>query len=233
MKNDIEGPGGLKAFAKELVNRYFLGADAARFSVVSFAENATTRVPWSYDAAVINAGIDQISADGPTSISDGFEAAQQLFTDGGRAGATKIVLLLSDGEQTVDAAPGKTPTQTAIDAAALVKEMGVTVFAWGFGDDVSEGTLQQIATDPSKAIYEQDLAQLCDYLDELEAAICNESPPLSPPPPSPPPPLSPCGDIDPTFCQNELPTNLDVGRKCITRVTLYLLACLPIGHLPT
>ena len=108
MKNDIEGPGGLKAFAKELVNRYFLGADAARFSVVSFAENATTRVPWSYDAAVINAGIDQISADGPTSISDGFEAAQQLFTDGGRAGATKIVLLLSDGEQMVRAP--STPT---------------------------------------------------------------------------------------------------------------------------
>ena len=33
----IEGPGGLKAFAKQLVNMYFLGEDAARFSVVSFA----------------------------------------------------------------------------------------------------------------------------------------------------------------------------------------------------
>jgi len=214
MKNNIEGPDGLKAFAKELVKRYFLSADAARFSVVSFAENATTRVPWSYDADVLNAGIDQISADGPTSISDGFEAAQQLFADGGRAGATKIVLLLSDGEQTVDAAPDKTPTQTAINAAALVKGMGVTVFAWGFGDDVSEGTLQQIATDPSKAIHEVDLAQLCDYLDELEAAICNVSPPLSPPPPSPPPPSPPCGDADPTFCQNELPTSLDKANKC-------------------
>ena len=171
MKDDIEGPGGLKAFAKELVHMFSLGADAARFSVVSFAEDATTRVPWSVDAAVLNAGIDQISADGETSISDGFEAARQLFAEGGRAGATKIVLLLSDGEQTVDAAPNRTLAQTAIDAAALVKDLPATVFAWGFGDKVSLATLQQIATDPSKAILEQELADLCEYLDEIEEAI--------------------------------------------------------------
>ena len=81
------------------MNEYFLGEDAARFSVVSFATDATTRVPWSYNAAVINAGIDDMTADGKTSISDGFEAARQLFADGGRSGATKIMLLLSDGEQ--------------------------------------------------------------------------------------------------------------------------------------
>ena len=113
----MEGPNGLKAFAKKLVNEYFLGEEAARFAVVSFADNATTRVPWSYDQLVINAAIDKMVADGPTSISNGFERAQQLFADDGRVGASKIVLLLSDGEQTIDAAPGTSPTQTAIDAA--------------------------------------------------------------------------------------------------------------------
>ena len=98
---------------------------------MSFAANATTRVPWSYNAADINAGIDGMSADGKTSISDGFKAAQQLFADDGRVGATKVVLLVSDGEQTVDAAPGKTLLETAVDAAALVKGDGATVFAWG------------------------------------------------------------------------------------------------------
>ena len=122
------------------MNKYFLGEDAARFSVVSFADNARTRVPWSYNAAVINAGIDQMSASGKTSISDGFEAAGQLFADDSRVNATKIVLLLSDGEQTVDAATGKTAMQTAIDAAALIKEEGVTVFAWGFGEKVALAT---------------------------------------------------------------------------------------------
>merc|ERR1719149_574051 len=150
MKSFMEGDGGLKAFAKKLVSDYFLGVDAVRFSVVSFATNATTRVPWSYDAAEINGGIDSMTAGGPTSISDGFEAAGQLFVSG-RESATKIVLLLSDGGQTVDAAPGKTLLETAVNAAALVKRSDVIVFAWGFGNKLNPATLEQIATDSSKA----------------------------------------------------------------------------------
>ena len=169
------------------MSKYFLGKDAARFSVVSFANNARTRVPWSYNAAVINAGIDAMKAQGKTSISDGFEAAGLLFNDS-RPGAAKVLLLFSDGGQTVDAAPGKTATETAIDAAALLKGNGVTVFAWGFGKKVSNITLMQIATDSSKAQLVQNLNELESYLEGLEATICNESPPLSPPQPSPSPP---------------------------------------------
>eukprot|EP00964_Phaeocystis_antarctica_P092463 scaffold59475_cov68-Phaeocystis_antarctica.AAC.1 len=178
------------------VNEYFLGDDAARFSVVSFATDATTRVSWSYNTAVINAGIDQMTAKGQTSISDGFEAARQLFAGGGRKDATKIMLFISDGDQTVDAATGKTLLQTSVDAAALVKGDGVTVFAWGFGTGVKESTLQSIATDPSNAFLANDLAALTSHLVELAADICNESPPSlppSPPPLSPPtPPAPPC-----------------------------------------
>jgi len=173
----MEGPNGLKAFAKLLVNQYSLGVDAARFSVVSFAATATTRVPWSYNATAINAGIDQMSADGKTSISDGLEAAGQLFADDGRVGATKIVLLVSDGEQSEQfAAPGKTPLQTVIDAAELVKGRGVTVFAWGFGKKVSLATLQQIASDNSKAILANVILELMSYLSQFEADVCNGSP---------------------------------------------------------
>ena len=34
-------------------------------------------------------------------------------------------------EQTIDAAPGKTLNETAVDAAALAKAEGITLFAWG------------------------------------------------------------------------------------------------------
>ena len=161
---------------------YFLGEDAARFSVVSLARDAMTRVPWSYNEIEINTGIDQMTAGGSTSISDGIARARKLFADDGRADATKIILLLSDGEQY--------PAQTAIDAAALAKADGIKVFAWGFGG-VSLGTLQQIATDPSKTFLANDLAGLSAHLAVLQAVLCNESPPMlppSPPPPSPPPP---------------------------------------------
>ena len=181
-EGSMEGPDGLKALAKQLVNQYSLGMDAARFSVVSFAETATTRVPWSYNATAINAGIDQMSADGKTSISNGFEGAGQLFADDDRVGATKIVLLISDGEQSDEfAAPGKTPSETAIDAAGLVKGSGVTVFAWGIGK-VSLETLKKIASDPSKAILANFMYELMSHLGQLQAGVCNGSPPVYPMP---------------------------------------------------
>jgi len=61
------------------------------------------------------------------------------------------------------AATDKTLLQTAVDAAARVKGDGVTVFAWGFGENVRLGTLQQIATDPSKAILAKDGAELTSH----------------------------------------------------------------------
>ena len=182
----MEGPNGLKAFAKRLVSQYSLGPENARFSVVSFASIATTRVGWSYDASEIDVAIDQMNANGKTSISGGFEAAGLLFADA-RLGATKVVLLISDGEQSKEfAADGKTPLETVFDAATLVKESGVTVFASGFGKKVALTTLKTIATDPSKAILVKSISELNSYLDQLQAAICTESPP--PLPPAPPPP---------------------------------------------
>ena len=175
----LDGDKGSKAFAKKLVSMFLpLGINDARFSVVSFAADAMTRVGWSYDESEINHGIDDMTAEDETgtSISDGFEAVRQLFeieaTDG-RENAIKIVLLLSDGEQSLDAAPDKTLLETAVDAAKLVKGDGVTVFAWGFGKRLSLRTLEHIATDPSEAILEQDVAALTSYLGLLETAVCN------------------------------------------------------------
>ena len=186
MKNHMEGPNGSKAFARQLVSQYALGGNNARFSVVSFAENATTRVAWSSEESEINAGIDEMMANGETSISDGFRAAGQLFNDS-REGATKVLLLLTDGRQTVDAAPGKSLLHTAIEAAAHVKGSGVTVFAWGFGTRLSLATLEHIATDPAKAILAQDVLELASYLELLQivsicnTVVCHCSPPSPPP----------------------------------------------------
>ena len=166
-----------------LVGHYALGVDAVRFAVVSFATDATTRVGWSYNATEIHAGIDQMSADGKTSISDGINAAGQLLNTSGRKQVAKVMLIVSDGEQTIDAAPGKTPQQTAVDAAVAVKKIsavkktGVRVFSWGFGTNVSLATLQQMATYNSKpwAILAKDVADLKSSLALLEAALCHVS----------------------------------------------------------
>ena len=191
----LDGPKGSKAFAHKLVSMFRpLGVNASRFSVVSFAANATRRVGWSYNESEINDGIDDMTADGLTSISDGFEAVRHLFDgidDGDtRENAIKVVLLLSDGEQTVDKATNRTLMQTAIDAAELVKDQGATVFAWGFGQNISNTTLIDISTD-GRAILARNVSELMLYLDGLKADICGDSQPMvgAPcPPPSPPPP---------------------------------------------
>jgi len=179
----MEGPEGAKNFTKSLVNKYFPGKNPTRFSVVSFASVATTRVQWSNNPTVINASIDQMEANGKTNIAGGFDAVRKLFADdvfeGDGSSRPKIVLLLLDGEQSdkVYSDDGKTAWQTAVDAAARVKGDGVTVFAWGFGEKVSNSTLQQIATDKSKATLANDISELSSHLIRLEAAVCNRSRP--------------------------------------------------------
>ena len=122
------------------MSHYTLGEDAARFGVVSFNHMATLRVNFSHNAAEIDAGIDEMTASGSTSISSGFLMTRQLFADHARVNATKIVLLLSDGQD-----------GGAVAAAALVKGDNVTVFAWGFGG-ANLVQLEQLASDPSKAV---------------------------------------------------------------------------------
>ena len=59
------------------------------------------------------------------------------------------------------------------------------MFAWGFKADVNTGleaTLKQIATDSSKAILVQTVAELTGYLGKIKAAVCNKSPPFMPGP---------------------------------------------------
>jgi hypothetical protein len=161
------------------VSHYTLGDDAARFGVVSFNDLATLRVNLTHNAAEIDAGIDEMTASGLTSISSGFLMTRQLFADHARVNATKIALLLSDGQD-----------GGAVAAAALVKGDHVTVFAWGFGG-AHMAELQQLASDPSKAVLGTNLFDLTSYLAPLQAAVCALPPPSLPPSPPPPPPPSP------------------------------------------
>ena len=180
-----------KALAKKMVDQFYMNSTGltARFSVVSFNETATMRVTWSMDDGEINAAIDAISPDGKTSISAGLNLAQELV-EGGRDTATKVVLLLSDGEQD-DHLGG---SAAAIAAAQNLSTVTDKVFAWGFGDKVDSDTLEAIAGDDSRVRYTQDVAELFEFLTSLAADVCIDPqslPPQPPPPPPSPPPPSP------------------------------------------
>ena len=65
-----------------------------------------------------------------------------------RPGAGRVVIVLSDGEQTRDCLNGDCQA-TAIAAAMPLKDGGATVFSWGFGTS-SMDTLTGIASGASR-----------------------------------------------------------------------------------
>ena len=155
----------MKTFAQQIISSFApLGDAAAKFAVVGFEEDATLHSPFTADESALHVAIDSLVAYGMTSISDGLARAHTEFVNYHRAGATKIVLTLSDGDQTTDCSPSC--TQAPIDAADALKADGITIFSWGFGG-VSVATLEAIASDPSKAKYSADLAGLDTYVAAL------------------------------------------------------------------
>ena len=191
---------GARDLAKKIVDMFYLDSTdlAARFSVVSFSETATLRETWSTDRDVLGAAIDSISPDGKTSISAGLTLAGQLL-DNARDNATKVVLLLTDGEQTVgsDGTVCSDENQAVCTAAGIaaaealrgkVFSDGTTVednvFAWGFGEEVGwvdpsgervggREALARLAGDDSMVQFTDNISQLFDFLDKLLVDVCN------------------------------------------------------------
>ena len=124
--------------------------------------------------------------------------AGQLL-DNARDNATKVVLLLTDGKQTVKSdgtvcsdEEQTVCTDTAIAAAEALRGKvfsdGTTVednvFAWGFGEEVGwvdpsgervggREALARLAGDDSMVQFTDNISQLFDFLAELHAKVCN------------------------------------------------------------
>ena len=118
--------------------------------------------------------------------------------DGGgkRTGARRVILLLTDGEQTYSfcyqpiGKGRKCGTEAAIAMAGDVQPQVDTVFSIGFGG-VLDKTVNALASAPSSenAYRADDIQQLMNHF----ANFCSFLQPKPPPPPSPPPlpPLPP------------------------------------------
>ena len=176
-----------KALAKTLVDKFYLSSTeyAARFSVVSFNETATLRVPWSTDEAELDAAIDAISADGKTSICAGLNLAGALLDDA-RDTATKVALLLTDVKlvkpyntypPSYACLPGQFNPAAAIAAGQDLNTVADKVFAWGFGDRLQRDMLVAIAGDESRVQSVDDPSELFAFLAALLADVCNDPPP--------------------------------------------------------
>ena len=86
------------------ITRQFRVPDT-KSAVVTFADDATVLSNLSSNSSVTDASLSQYTTGGMTSISDGLTMARNVLDGPGNRAATanRVIMLLSDGQQTVDA----------------------------------------------------------------------------------------------------------------------------------
>jgi len=122
-------PDNRLAVAKETVKEFILGRTQDQVGLIAFAGEALTQVPLTLDYPVLLAAVDNLQ---PGQLEDGTAIGTGLITATNRlrgaAGRSRVVVLLTDGENN----RGTIDPRTAAQAAAAV---GVRVYTIGVGTE--------------------------------------------------------------------------------------------------
>lgn len=158
------------SFAREVVNQFQMGTTKAQIALVEFHTTVTTHSALTPSLTTIVAALDNAPPVGSaTFLSGGIDGGQAAATGAGaRAGVEKVMILLSDGVQTVGG-----DDNTAIAAAATAKAAGTKLISVGFGD-VSLVTLGDIASQPccQFTLYRPTAAELVESMIDGLFDIC-------------------------------------------------------------
>jgi Ca-activated chloride channel family protein len=115
--------------AKQTIKEFILGRSQDQVGVVAFAGEALTQVPLTLDYPVLLAAVDNLQ---PGQLEDGTAIGTGLITATNRlrdaAGRSRVVILLTDGENN----RGTIDPRTAAQAAAA---LGVRVYTIGVGTE--------------------------------------------------------------------------------------------------
>jgi Mg-chelatase subunit ChlD len=106
-----------------------------RIAVVSFSDQAKVHIGFVDNEKELISAINEIELEGSTNMTDGFDQANQLFTNNVRQNTVKSVILLSDGMPN--------DFDSAIDEAVKLHNDDVRILAVGVGD-ASEELLRSV-----------------------------------------------------------------------------------------
>jgi len=136
-------------------------------AVVAFDREARIALPLSADLERVRQAIAALETRRGTRIDRGLESAAAVLSgSGARAGADRVIVLLTDGRTEA----GSEAPMSGI--AAELREGGVDIWVIGLGEDMLDHQLQAIAGRPDRI----KLAPTPESLEEVYASIAREIP---------------------------------------------------------
>lgn len=119
-------PDNRLAVAKETAKEFIAARDADQVGIVAFAGEALTQVPLTLDYPVLLAAIDNLQ---PGQLEDGTAIGTALVTATNRLrdadGRSRVVILLTDGENNRGAIDPRTAAQAAAATGVRVHTVGI------------------------------------------------------------------------------------------------------------
>ncbi|MFB6104423.1 MAG: VWA domain-containing protein [Halobacteriaceae archaeon] len=151
------GPGSKLENAKNGAKLFVDAVGAStQIGVVSFDDAANVDLPLtmvSGNEATIKSAIDGISGGGTTDIEDGILTGDSVLKGtGSRAGASQVMVLLSDGEPVGTGASPDTNNSPVEEAAAIKPQVEIFTIGYGIsGTSTFAATLREVASDPDSS----------------------------------------------------------------------------------
>lgn len=154
-----------RAGAAAFVERLKL-EDGDQAALVQFNRTASVLAELTNDRAVLTAALGAMTTDSETCLVCGLEAAGAVLDgDGRRSDNQPIVILMTDGRS------NPRPVSEAVAAAARLEARGIAIFTIGFGSDLDEAALVEIASRPAFAFRALDGAALEAIFRELAVTL--------------------------------------------------------------
>ena len=108
--------------------------DGSKASIVTFDSSANVVVPMTNDIITLKSGLSSIYSSGGTNFNSAIQTSLPLFENDVSDYSNKIIMLLTDGEDSV--------SDSVLQSAS---NEGIRIYTVGIGDDIDTNVLQHIA----------------------------------------------------------------------------------------
>ena len=164
-----------KDFLKELASTFGVSDTESRAAVVTFSYNSEHSIKLSdhTDIASFNRAVDNIPLMGSTTrIDKALRLSQRdLFSlsNGARPGTPKLLILLTDGSQTLDV-----DAENPGDIAQEIRESGIKILVIGVGQGINKTELYQLGGDANNVFNADTFDELIDstFIDKVISTSC-------------------------------------------------------------